>query len=88
VSLGDCTLALFQLDVDASSDVWGHHHDRPRVMLAGVRVPDLDQALEDLIDAGARILREAPGMLVLDPDTTADVEIAVIDQLLPGDPRV
>jgi hypothetical protein len=34
-----------------------------------------------------RLLREGPGLLVLDPSTTADVEVAVVGDLLPGDPR-
>ena len=37
--------------------------------------------------AGVRILREDGGALVLDPAGTGDLEITLIDELLPGDPR-
>jgi catechol 2,3-dioxygenase-like lactoylglutathione lyase family enzyme len=87
VSLGDCTLALFPLDVEASAARWGREQDRPGVSLLGLRVDDLDAGRPVLEGAGVRILREEPGMLVLDPTTTADVQIALVDTLLPGDPR-
>jgi hypothetical protein len=29
----------------------------------------------------------APGVLVLDPSDTGDVEVVLVDRLLPGDPR-
>lgn len=78
VSVGDCTLALFALAAA---------HDRPRVALLGVRVPELDEARESLAGAGVTVSRESSGMVVLDPVTTGGVEIAVVDRLLPGDPR-
>ena len=87
VGLGDCSLALFHLDAESSSSLWGHHHDRPRVSLLGVSVPDLDYARSLLGAAGVVTLREADEMLVLDPTTTGDVELAVVESLLPGDPR-
>jgi catechol 2,3-dioxygenase-like lactoylglutathione lyase family enzyme len=87
VSVGDCVLALFRLVPGASEELWRRPHDRPRVSLLGVRVADLDDARPALAAAGAAVRRETVGMLVLDPDTTADVEIAVVDRLLPGDPR-
>ena len=37
--------------------------------------------------AGRDILREAPGVLVLDPAGTGDLEVVVVADLLPGDPR-
>jgi hypothetical protein len=87
VSLGDCTLALFPLDADRSTELWGRRHDRPRVSLLAVRVPDLADACTALRDVDVPLLREGPGLLVLDPSTTADVEVAVVGDLLPGDPR-
>jgi hypothetical protein len=87
VALGDCTLALYQLDTGSSVSLWARVHDRPHVSLLGVRVPDLDSARATLAAAGARVLRESAGALVLDPATTAEIEIAVVDRLLPGDPR-
>jgi hypothetical protein len=87
VSLGDCTLALFDLDSDRSGLIWGRPHDRPRVALLAVRVPDLEVARVALGDAGVRIQYETARIVVLDPSTTADVELAVVADLLPGDPR-
>ena len=87
VSVGDCTLALYRLLPDESRALWGRTHDRPRVSLCGVRVDDLQAARAALEGAGVRVLRDAAGALVLDPDTTGGIEVAVVDQLLPGDPR-
>ena len=88
VSLGDCTLALSaRVADDASLALWGRTFDRPRVSLLAVRVRDLDAARSALADADVDVLDERSGMLVLDPSTTADVEIAVVADLLPGDPR-
>ena len=87
MSVGDCTLALYRLLPDESRALWGRTHDRPRVSLCGVRVDDLQAARAALEGAGVRVLRDAAGALVLDPDTTGGIEVAVVDQLLPGDPR-
>jgi catechol 2,3-dioxygenase-like lactoylglutathione lyase family enzyme len=87
VSVGDCALALYRIDGEHSRELWGRIHDRPRVSLLGVRVPDLDVARAALAAAGVGILREASGALVLDPGATGDIELAVVDRLLPGDPR-
>ena len=87
VSVGDCTLALYRLLPDESRALWGRTHDRPRVSLCGVRVDDVEAARTALEGAGVRVLRDAAGTLVLDPDTTGGIEVAVVDQLLPGDPR-
>ena len=70
-----------------ASALWGRTHDRPRVSLCGVRVDDVEAARAALEGAGVRVLRDAAGALVLDPDTTGGIEVAVVDQLLPGDPR-
>jgi hypothetical protein len=87
VSVGDCALALYRIDREHSRELWGRMHDRPRVSLLGVRVSDLDLARSALVAAGVGILREATGVLVLDPSATGDIELAVVDRLLPGDPR-
>lgn len=87
VSLGDCTLALYSLHPEHSSTLWGRHQERPRVSLLGVRVDDFAGARTVLEDAAVRIHHETPGTLVLDRSTTGDVELAVVADLLPGDPR-
>ena len=87
VSVGDCTLALYRLVPDESRALWGRTHDRPRGLLlrrARRRPAGARAALEG---AGVRVLRDVAGALVLDPDTTGGIEVAVVDQLLPGDPR-
>lgn len=88
VSLGDCVLALFPLRTRESEQLWGRRHDRPRVSLLAVQVSDLAAARDALSAVGIRLLREAPHLLVLDPDATGDVELAVTDRLLSGDPRL
>ena len=87
VSLGDCTLALAPLVPDASAALWGRRHDRPAVVTLGLRVADLEHTRAVLPDAGVVVLREAPGRLVLDPATTGDLQVTLVADLLPGDPR-
>ena len=88
VSVGDCTLALFpRVGDEESLALWGRAFDRPRVSLMAVMVAGLDQACAALSAVGVRVLDKRPGVLVLDPKTTADVELAVVDDLLLGDPR-
>lgn len=87
VSLVDCTLVLFALDPDRSTALWGRHHDRPRVSLLGLAVDSLDEVRPALDRAGVSVLREAPHLLVLDPDATGRVEVVLTDSLVPGDPR-
>lgn len=89
VLLGDCVLALFQRQAGELSDtLWARRFDRPRVSLLGVRVDDLGQARRALSEVEVTILDERAGMMVLDPSSSASVEIAVVEELLPGDPRV
>jgi catechol 2,3-dioxygenase-like lactoylglutathione lyase family enzyme len=87
VSLGDCTLALYRFVPDEHAALWGRSRDRPGVSMLGLRVADLDGARESLRRAGVGILREDRGALVLDPAGTGDLEITLIEELLPGDPR-
>jgi catechol 2,3-dioxygenase-like lactoylglutathione lyase family enzyme len=79
ISLGDCVLALLPFVAVK--------HDRTGAALLGLRVDDLAAARPVLAAAGVPITREHEGMLVLDPATTGDVAIALVDHLLPGDPR-
>ena len=88
VSLGDCTLALAPLVPDESAALWGRPHERPAVVTLGLRVADLEAARVVLPGAGVGILREAPGRLVLDPATTGDLQVTLVADLLPGDPRL
>jgi catechol 2,3-dioxygenase-like lactoylglutathione lyase family enzyme len=87
LSLGDCTLALYPFAPEASMALWGRHRERPGASVLGLRVEDLEDARSRLPDAGVTVLRAAPGQLVLDPATTGDVEIVLVADLLPGDPR-
>jgi catechol 2,3-dioxygenase-like lactoylglutathione lyase family enzyme len=87
LSLGDCVLALYRWDRDSSERLWGHQYERPGVAVVGFRVDDLAEAREKLGSAGVQVLRETPGALVLDPSTTADIGVVLVDRLLPGDPR-
>ena len=88
LSLGDCALALYSLLPDRSLELWGRHHDRPRIHLVGLRVNNLESAKLQLESAGVHVLRAEPHLLVLDPADTAQIEVAVVDELLPGDPRL
>jgi catechol 2,3-dioxygenase-like lactoylglutathione lyase family enzyme len=87
VWLGDCVLSLYPLAPSQSRKVWRRDHDQPRVSLLGLRVDNLAEAEAILADRGVRVLRRAPGILVLDPDCTADIEVALVDGLMPGDVR-
>jgi len=88
VSLGDCTLALYRFVSDENLALWGRARERPGVSMLGLRVEDLDAARPILHDAGVTVLREAPGRLVLDPATTGGLEVTLVAELLPGDPRL
>ncbi len=88
VSLGDCTLALYPFLPEEHAALWGRSRDRPGVSALGLRVVDLERARDQLRGAGVDILREAPGTLVLDPTGVGDLEVVLVDELLPGDPRL
>jgi methylmalonyl-CoA/ethylmalonyl-CoA epimerase len=87
VSMGDCTLALFPLPPEHEVGVWGRAYPRPRTHLMAMAVGDLDEAGAIATRAGFRIVYRRPGMVVLDPRATGDVQVALVDDLLPGDPR-
>jgi hypothetical protein len=86
VSLGDCTLALFPLPTAASAALWGQDHPRARCHLVALRVEELPGA-PVLEGAGFTTVRRTDSMVVLDPRTTGGVQVALVDALLPGDPR-
>lgn len=86
VSLGDCSLALYGLPGESSTALWGRPLDRPRCHLVALLVADLPPD-EVLAEAGFGTVRRDDSIVVIDPATTGGVEIALVDTLLPGDPR-
>ncbi len=88
VSLGDQTLALFALPGADSPALWGRDYQRPRTHLIGLTVPALDDAVATLADQGVGVVARSDRMLVLDPEATGGVAVALVDHLLEGDPRV
>jgi methylmalonyl-CoA/ethylmalonyl-CoA epimerase len=88
VSLGDCTLALYKwAGPRLASQLWGRPYHRPQLHLLGLRVTDLAVAANALDGAGVNLVRADDHCLVVDPYATGNVPIAVVDRLLPGDPR-
>ena len=87
LSLRDQTFALFALPGARSVELWGRHYERSRTHLIGLRVPDLDEAADVLAGAGVATVDRRGGLLVLDPRATGDVQVALVEDLLPGDPR-
>lgn len=88
VSMGDCTLALYEMPGAASTSLWGRQYEKPRTHLLGLAVPDLGSAPEVLTGAGFQIVRQDEHMIVLDPASTGGVQVALVDRLLEGDPRL
>jgi hypothetical protein len=89
VSLVDMTLALFPLtDATTSEQLWRHVYERPQTSSLGVLVPDLGIALDRLASNGVSLARHDDDMIVIDPAATGGVVLIVIEDLLPGDPRV
>ena len=87
VSVGDCTVALYAMPGDVSERLWGNRYERPRCHLLGLTVADLDAAVAALDGTVFAIHRRADHVAVIDPATTGGVQIALVDELLPGDPR-
>jgi hypothetical protein len=89
VSLGDCTLALYNMPAsDESERLWGAGLQRPRTHLLGLRCPDLEAAEAQLDKASIGLLRQDDHSLLLRPDATGRVPVLITDRLLPADPRL
>ncbi|MCU1345991.1 MAG: hypothetical protein JWL70_2257 [Acidimicrobiia bacterium] len=88
VSMGDCTLALYDIADSASAELWGRTITRARTHVMALKVPDLADASRVMADAGVAIVRRDDTQIVLDPAATAEVAVVLVDALLPGDPRL
>lgn len=87
VSLGDCTLALYAMAPARSAALWGRSYQRPRTHLMALRVDDLGAARDALLAADIPLVRADESTIVLHPGVTGGVQTAILEQLLPGDPR-
>lgn len=87
VSAGDCTLALYALAPEESEILWGRGYEAPRTHLMALSVEDLAGARKALAEAEVAMVRADESILVLDPAATGGVQTAVVEGLLPGDPR-
>lgn len=87
VSAPDCTLALYRLPGNQSAALWGTDHPRTRMHVLGLEVPDLDSAVDRLVQAGIGLVRRTDGCVVLRPGDTGGVPLVLVDELLEGDPR-
>ncbi len=88
VSLGDCTLALYQLPGDDGPALWGRQYGRARTHLMALRVDDLDAAAAAMVGAGVAVVRSDADLVVLDPSAAGGIQVALTGSLLPGDPRL
>jgi len=87
VSLGDCTLGLFDLSETENLRYSVSSRLRPRTHLAAMRVENADACLIALSTAEIPTTQGPAGLIVVDPTATAGIQIAFTDRLLPGDPR-
>lgn len=87
LAASDCVLALHRLPGDEAETLWGKPVGRSTLHALGLTVGDLAAADAALAEAGVGIVRREPGSLVLDPRSTGDVPIVLVEELLPGDPR-
>jgi hypothetical protein len=72
---------------DDSVALWGRQYDKARTHLMALGVAGVEEAAGALEEAGVAVHRRDAGILVLDPAATGDVQVAIVDTLLPGDPR-
>lgn len=87
VSLVDCLLLLFPMPPEGSSvGLWGSDIRRNRFHAHGIRVDDLDAALDALAAHGVRPTATVDGLVYLDP-TAMPVPTFLVEDLLPEDPR-
>ena len=87
VSLRDQVLALYRLEPEGSEAVWGRTYDRARTHLIGLQVDSLDEAAEVLGASGVVPVRRDDRVLVLAPGDVGGIGVALVEQLLDGDPR-
>lgn len=88
VSLGDCTLALFDVAaVREHSVLFGRPIERPQVHTIALEVGNIDRAEACLHSAGVPILRRDPTLIVPDP-ASIGMSVLVTSALLPHDPRL
>lgn len=79
VSMGDIPLLLYPIPhADESERLWGWTYDRPQTCNVGVQVPDLDGARTALESAGVPIHRDGADHLVIAPEVTGGVTLAVV----------
>jgi hypothetical protein len=83
----DCMLALYALPGDAGAELWGRPYTRGRTHLLALKVDDVAAAHQALDHAGVALVRHTEHELVLDPAATGEAAVAIVDHLLPGDPR-
>jgi catechol 2,3-dioxygenase-like lactoylglutathione lyase family enzyme len=88
VSLNDQTLALFALPGEHSQSLWGREYLRSRTHLIGLQVPSLDEAVDLLNASRVEVISRTEQMLIVDDRATGGVQIALVRDLLPGDPRL
>jgi catechol 2,3-dioxygenase-like lactoylglutathione lyase family enzyme len=89
VSMGNTTLALYPLVTgEESRALWGWEYRRAQTNCVGVRVPDLAAARTALDEASVPLVRSDSQCIVVHPEATGGVILVVVDELLPGDPRL
>jgi hypothetical protein len=87
VAAPDCILALYRLPEGNGVELWGRDPRRARCHLLGLEVPDLEEAASVLAREGIPLVRRAGSYLVVDPSSTGEVPLVLVEELLEGDPR-
>jgi len=88
VSLGDCVLALYCMPKGQSLELWGRQYGRARTHLLALSVRDTSRIEQILAEHHFTVLRRCETGIVLDPSTTGHVQVMLVEDLLPGDPRL
>jgi catechol 2,3-dioxygenase-like lactoylglutathione lyase family enzyme len=89
VSLGDLVLALYSIPEPSESQrLWAWTYERPQTSNLGLLVPDLSKALGALATARVPVLRHDDSSITIAPEVTGGVIVVLVDELLPGDPRL
>jgi hypothetical protein len=84
----DCMIALYRLPGDESESLWGQRHRDARMHVLGLGVPSLDEAAKVLADASVDIVRRTDNAIVVNPMAIGEVPLVLVEDLLPGDPRL